>query len=161
MWVYDFLQVSELFFRSLFAFFIVELQSRKVIHVGVMRFPTDVWNAEPLRERLRMDKCRSTSFAIMMASLGPVSLVLQQQAASSYLKRRITRHEPMPDDERFLGSVRRACLDHVLILREKQLHRVLRSSLEYFNEARPHQGIQQQIPELPVPSAPCITSVIR
>ena len=56
--------------------------------------------------------------------------------------------------ERFLGSVRRECLDHLLILSEKQLHRVLRSYVEYFNRARPHQGIQQQIPELPVPSAP-------
>ena len=56
--------------------------------------------------------------------------------------------------ERFLGSVRRECLDHVLILSEKQLHRVLRSYVTYFNEARPHQGIGQQIPELPVPPAP-------
>ena len=39
------LQVTDLFFRSLFAFFIIELQSRKVIHVGVTRAPTDVWAA--------------------------------------------------------------------------------------------------------------------
>jgi putative transposase len=56
--------------------------------------------------------------------------------------------------ERFLGSVRRECLDHVLIFHEKQLHRVLRSYVAYFNQARPHQGIQQRIPELPVPTAP-------
>jgi putative transposase len=56
--------------------------------------------------------------------------------------------------ERFLGSVRRKCLDHLLILHEKQLHRVLNAYVAYFNQARPHQGIQQQIPELPVPSAP-------
>ena len=56
--------------------------------------------------------------------------------------------------ERFLGSVRRECLDHVLVLHEKQLHRVLRAYVAYFNQARPHRGIQQQIAELPVPSAP-------
>jgi len=49
--------------------------------------------------------------------------------------------------ERFLGSVRRACLDHLFILQEKQLHRVLHASVQYFNRARPHQGITQQIPE--------------
>jgi transposase InsO family protein len=49
--------------------------------------------------------------------------------------------------ERFLGSVRRECLDHLLILQEKQLHRVLRAYVQYFNQARPHQGIRQQIPE--------------
>jgi putative transposase len=48
---------------------------------------------------------------------------------------------------RFLGSVRRECLDHVLILQEKQLARVLHAYGEYFNRARPHQGIRQQIPE--------------
>src|SRR2546421_8817850 len=50
IWAWDFLQVTDLFFRPLFAFFIVELQSRKVIHVGVTRSPTDAWVAQQLRE---------------------------------------------------------------------------------------------------------------
>jgi hypothetical protein len=41
IWACDFLPVTDLFFRSLFAFFIVELHSRRVIHVGVTRSPTD------------------------------------------------------------------------------------------------------------------------
>jgi putative transposase len=49
--------------------------------------------------------------------------------------------------ERFEGSVRRECLDHLFIFHEKQLHRVLRAYIQYFNQARPHQGIRQQIPE--------------
>jgi putative transposase len=49
--------------------------------------------------------------------------------------------------ERFLGSVRRECLDHLFILQEKQLHRFLPASVQYFNRVRPHQGITQQIPE--------------
>ena len=55
--------------------------------------------------------------------------------------------------ERFLRSVRHECLDHVLILHERQLQRVLNQYVVYFNRARPHQGIKQQIPELPVTSA--------
>ncbi len=50
IWAGDFLQVSDLFSLSLFAFFIIELQSRKVIHVGVTRSPTDAWTAQQLRE---------------------------------------------------------------------------------------------------------------
>jgi putative transposase len=49
--------------------------------------------------------------------------------------------------ERFLGSVRRECLDHLFVLHEKQLDRVLHAYIQYFNRARPHQGIRQQIPE--------------
>jgi hypothetical protein len=44
------LQVTDLFFRSLFAFFIIELKSRKVIHVNVTRSPTDLWVAQQLWE---------------------------------------------------------------------------------------------------------------
>jgi putative transposase len=43
------LQVTDLFFPSVFAFFIIELRSRKGVHVGVTRSPTDAWTAEPLR----------------------------------------------------------------------------------------------------------------
>jgi hypothetical protein len=46
-----------------------------------------------------------------------------------------------------MRSVRQECLDHLLILHEKQLQRLLIRYVLYFNQARPHQGIQQQIPE--------------
>lgn len=47
---------------------------------------------------------------------------------------------------RFLGSVRRASLDQVLILGERQLGRLLREYVAYFNRERPHQGIGQATP---------------
>jgi putative transposase len=56
--------------------------------------------------------------------------------------------------ERFLGSVRRECLDHFLIFHEKQLYRLRKTYVGYFNHARPHQGMQQQIPVPSMPSAP-------
>ena len=49
--------------------------------------------------------------------------------------------------ERFLGSVRRECLDHVVVLGERHLERVLREySFSYFNRARPHQGSGHLVP---------------
>jgi putative transposase len=48
--------------------------------------------------------------------------------------------------ERFLGSVRRECLDHTLILGGRHLGRVLAAYVGYFNRARPHQGIGQRTP---------------
>lgn len=50
MWACDFLQVTDLFFRPLFAFFLIELKSRRVMHVNVTRSPTDLWVAQQLRE---------------------------------------------------------------------------------------------------------------
>jgi len=52
-----------------------------------------------------------------------------------------------PICERFLGSVRRECLDHVIILSERQPRRVLQDYVEIdFNRARPHQGLSEAIP---------------
>ena len=51
--------------------------------------------------------------------------------------------------ERFLGSVRRECLDHLLIVSEGHLRRVLREYVSYFNHHRPHQALRQQVPDTP------------
>ena len=49
--------------------------------------------------------------------------------------------------ERFLGSVRRECLDHIVILSENHLRRVALEYVRYFNGSRPHQGIEQKVPK--------------
>ena len=51
--------------------------------------------------------------------------------------------------ERFLGSVRRACLDHLLVLSEGHPRRALHASVASFNRARLHQGLGQRIPAPP------------
>jgi putative transposase len=49
--------------------------------------------------------------------------------------------------ERFIGSVRCECLDFILILSDRHLRREIKEYITFFNRARPHQGINQQIPE--------------
>jgi hypothetical protein len=49
--------------------------------------------------------------------------------------------------ERFIGSVRKECLDHILILNRRHLHRMIGEYVDYFNHARLHQGIGQRIPD--------------
>jgi putative transposase len=53
IWACDFLQLTDLLFRPVFAFFVVELGSRRVVHIGVTRAPTDAWVAQRLRRRRR------------------------------------------------------------------------------------------------------------
>jgi putative transposase len=57
--------------------------------------------------------------------------------------------------EMFIGNVRRECMDHILMPSERHLHRVIGEYVAYFNRARPHQGIDQRIPDPPedIPSA--------
>jgi transposase InsO family protein len=146
IWACDFLQVTDLFFRSLFAFFIIELKSRKVIHVGVTRFPTDAWTAQQLREATPYGHTPKYLIRDNDRKFGPRFARVAVTSGIEMLK--TPYHAPRANAicERFLGSVRRECLDHLLILHEKQLHRVLHAYATYFNRARPHQGIQQQVP---------------
>jgi putative transposase len=154
VWACDFLQVTDLFFRSLFAFFIIELQSRRVIHVGVTRFPTDAWTAQQLREATPYGQAPKYLIRDNDNKFG--SCFARVAATSGIEILKTPYHAPRANAicERFLLSVRRECLDHMLVLHEKQLQRVLRAYVAYFNRARPHQGIQQQVPQREVTSVP-------
>jgi transposase InsO family protein len=48
--------------------------------------------------------------------------------------------------ERWIRSLREECLDHLLIVNERHLHRVVREYVQFYNEARPHQGLEQRTP---------------
>ena len=49
MWVCDFIQTHDLLFRQVYAFFLVHLASRRVVHVAATRHPTQAWTAQQLR----------------------------------------------------------------------------------------------------------------
>ena len=147
IWSCDFLQVTDLFFRPLFAFFIIELKSRRVIHVGVTRSPSDPWVAQQLREATPYGQVPKYLICDNDSKFGPSFARVATTSAIEILK--TPYHAPRANAicERFLRSVRQECLDHLLILHEKQLQRVLNAYVQYFNRARPHQGIRQQLPE--------------
>jgi putative transposase len=139
--------VTDLFFRPLFAFFIVELKSRRVIHVGVTRSPTDAWVAQQLREATPYGQAPKYLIRDNESKFGSCFARVARTSTIKILK--TPYHAPRANAicERFLRSVRQECLDHLFILQEKQLQRVLNAYVSYFNQARPHQGIGQQIPD--------------
>jgi putative transposase len=118
IWACDFLPVTDLFFRSLFAFFIIELKSRKVIHVAVTRHPTDAWVAQRLREATPFGMAPRFLIRDHDSKFGPLFARVASTASITVLMTPF--HAPRANAccERFLGSVRRECLDHLLILHE-------------------------------------------
>ena len=147
IWACDFLQVTDLLFRPLFAFFVIELKSRKVIHVGVTRSPFDAWVAQQLREATPYGQAPKYLICDHDSKFGPCFAGVATTSGIELLK--TPAHAPRANAicERFLRSVRQECLDHLLILHARQLQRILNAYVTYFNQARPHQGIQQQIPD--------------
>ncbi len=151
MWACDFLQVTDLFFRSLFAFFIIDMKSRRVIHVNVTRAPTDLWVAQQLREATPYGERPKYLIRDNDRKFGPSFARVATTSSIQVLRTPYRAPRANAICERFLGSVRRECLDHFLILHEKQLYHLLKAYVVYFNQARPHQGLQQQIPVPPAP----------
>jgi putative transposase len=150
VWACDFLQVTDLFFRSLFAFFIIELRSRKVIHVNVTRTPTDPWVAQQLREATPYGQTPTYLIRDNDRKYGQNFARVATTSGIDVLRTPYRTPQANAVCERFLGSVRRECLDYFLIFHEKQLSRLLKAYAMYFNQARPHQGLGQRIPEPPV-----------
>ena len=147
IWAADFLPVMDLLFRPLYAFFGIELASRRVVHVGVTRHPSDPWVAQQLVEATAYGQHPKHLITDNDSKYGP--LFTQMAAATGIDHIRTAYQAPVMNAvcERFLGSLRRECLDHVFVLSECHLRRVLQEYVAYFNAARPHQGLQQRIPD--------------
>jgi transposase InsO family protein len=146
IWACDFTVVYDLLFRPFFIFVILELKTRLVIHSAVTQSPSDEWTAQQLREATSWglhskyllrdhDRKYSTLFSSAAANSGMLEVKTPFQAPKSNAI-----------CERFMGSLKRECLDHLLIINQSQLKRVVKEYVNYYNDARPHQGIQQRVP---------------
>ncbi len=147
IWACDFLQLHDALFRPLFAFFITELGSRRLVHVGVTRSPTDDWVAQQLREATPFGVAPKYLIRDNDAKYGSHFAAVATGSGIEVCRTPIKAPRANAICERLLGSVRHECLDHMLIMSEAHLRRVLGEYVEYFNHARPHQGISQRIPE--------------
>jgi len=159
IWACDFLPVTDLLFRPLYAFFVIELASRRVAHVDVTSHPTDAWVAQQLREATPFGRRPRYLIRDNDSKFGPAFARVAK--ASGIEELRIAYRAPRENAtcERFLGSVRRECLDHLLVLGEAHLRRILRAYVAYFNHARPHQGLLQRPPDHPEERTPGVGTV--
>src|SRR5262249_32564327 len=137
IWACDFLQTHDFWFRDIFVFVIIELASRRVVHVAVTRHPGEVWVAQQLREAtpfgegprylLRDHDCKyGTAFDRVAAGVG-----------IEVIRTPIAAPRANAVCERFLGSLRRECLDFGIILSERQLLHWVSEYVDYYNHARP------------------------
>jgi transposase InsO family protein len=147
IWACDFLQTYDVFFGTIFLFFIIELGSRRVVHFGVTRAPSDVWVAQQLREATPYGQRPRFLIRDNDDKYGTDFTRVADTTTIDVVRTPIRAPKANAICERFIGSVRRECLDHMIILGERQLYRLVREYVSYFNHARPHQGIGSCIPE--------------
>jgi putative transposase len=139
IWACDFVQTYDVFFRTIFVFFVIELESRRVVHFGVTRSPSDAWVAQQWRNATPFEEGPRFLIRDNDDKFGPHFSRVTDNI--DVLKTPVRAPKANAICERFIGSVRRECLDHVIIFSERHLRRLVRDYVDYFNHIRPHQGI--------------------
>ena len=165
MWACDFIQTYDLLFRPLYAFFIVHLASRRVVHVAATRYPTQTWTAQQLRNATMDGDAPAMLLRDRDGKFGPAFDRAAQGVGTKVIRTAVRAPNMNAVAERFVGSARRELLDHVLLVDDRHLGSLLRQYQRYFNESRPHQGLGQRVPARPAividPSKPiAVTSVL-
>ncbi len=109
IWACDFLPLTDLCFRPLYAFFVIALGSRRVVHVGVTRHPTDAWVTQQLREATPFGEAPGFLIRDHDGKYGPRFDRLAAASGIRVLRTPVRAPSANATCARFLGSVRRTC----------------------------------------------------
>jgi putative transposase len=151
IWAADLVTVPTVSFRTLYVFFVITHDRRELVRCHVTAHPTaawiwrqlleaTAWGRQPtylLRDR---DTVYGRDFSTRAEALGIRTLLTPFRAPRANAIA-----------ERVIRTLRTECLDHLLVLNERQLEAVLREYLAYYNSARPHRSLSLRPP---VPGAP-------
>ena len=146
LWAADCFTVQTLTFKTLYVFFITHAR-RRIVHFNVTAHPTAPWvwrqllEATPWGQQPRYligDRDRSYDGAFI------------GKARAIGIKTVLTAVRPPQANaiaERVVGTLRRECLDHLIIVNERHLRLVLREYVAHYNHVRPHQALELWAPD--------------
>jgi putative transposase len=142
----DFFTLHTLSFRTLYCFIILLHDRRRVVHFNVTAHPTAVWTAQQMIEAFPEDRAPryllrdrdqiyGEGFRLRVKGMQIEEVIIAPQSPFQN-----------PYAERLIGSIRRECLDHLIIINEEHLRRILREYLDYYHHSRPHQSLERNSP---------------
>ena len=143
----DFFTVPTASFRVLFVFLVLSNERRRVVHFNVTDSPSATWTGQQIVEAFPWvtapkyllrdrDKIFGHEFVHRVEMMGIKQVLIS--ARSPWQN---------PYVERVIGSIRRECLDHTIVINEKHLRRVLREYFKYYHGSRTHLGLEKDCPE--------------
>ena len=148
----DLFVVPTVTFRLLFVLVILAHDRRRIVHVAVTEHPTAAWTAQQLRNAFSDNETpryllhdRDSVFADVATTIAGMNTAAVRTAPRSPWQNAYV--------ERIIGSIRRECLDHVIVLNEAGLQRVLTGYVAYYLRSRTHLALGKDTPS-PRPVTP-------
>jgi putative transposase len=149
-------------FRILYCFIILLHDRRQVVHFNVTTNPTAEWAAQRIIEAFPDNEAPRY---LLRDRDGIYGEYFQNRVAGMGIEEVITAPQSAwqnPYVERLIGSVRRECLDYLIVINEDHLRRILREYFDYYHNSRPHQSLERNSPtprEIEPPSKGQIISI--
>ncbi len=143
----DFFVVHTITFRLLYCFVILGHGRRQILHFNVTAHPTAGWTSQQIVEAFPAD---GTEPKYLLRDRDSIyGDYFQHRVKNMGIKEVVIAwRSPWqnPYCERVIGTLRRECLDHVIVLNEAHLRRILSSFVDYYHASRPHQSLGRNAP---------------
>ena len=157
----DFFTVPTVTFRILFVIIILKNNRRKIIHFNTTEHPTAQWTAQQIVEAFPWDTVPKYLIRDRDSIYGSY---FRQRVRNMGIREVLTAPKSPwqnPYAERLIGSIRRECLNHVIVFNDMHLRRILSSYFQYYHQDRTHYGLNKDAPfERPIQSRPLKESKI-
>jgi transposase InsO family protein len=142
----DLFVVPTIGFRLLYGFVIIRLDRRDLVWIGVTTNPTAEWVARQITEAFPWDD--APRFMIRDRDRIYGTVVTRRLRAMGIRDKPTAPASPWQNGfaERLIGSIRRECLDHIIVLGKEHLRRILKSYADYYNGVRTHRSLNKDAP---------------
>ncbi len=160
----DFFTVETVGLKTLYVLFFIELSTRRVHLAGVTEHPDSAWVTQQARNLAIEERLSGVRFLVRDRDAkftGPFDAVLRAEGVR-VIRTPVRSPRANAFAERFVRTVRRECLDHVLIYGRRHLEQVLGAYVDHYVDERPHRGLGLAVPAgTRPPRVPAATGVPR
>jgi putative transposase len=143
----DFFTVPTATFRVLFVLVVLSHARRRIVHFAVTEHPTQEWTLQQLREAFPWNQSPQYLLRDRDAIYGEHLVAVIQGMGIEEVRTAPRSPWQNPYVERLVGSIRRECLDHIIVWNQRSLRRILQSYFAYYEHSRTHLALAKDSPE--------------